>query len=111
MALFRLDGVSAFNPITLDDGSLNLAYDDVNFGNGEDLINIGWGTTETGSISAVLKEAEFDYISNEICQTAWGSNIQDDQLCIYRQDVSSCNGDSGGPLFLQSGNEYVQVGM
>ena len=105
-----MEGSSSFGTITLDDGSIDLAYDDEVFGNGEDLNNIGWGVTATSSTANVLQEAEFDYISNEICQSAWGDSIKDDQLCVFRENVSACNGDSGGPLFLESQGVYVQVG-
>ncbi|KAL7454400.1 hypothetical protein ACHAWC_006041 [Mediolabrus comicus] len=83
---------------------------------------MGWGWTEYGgSGSDVLLEATVDYISNEDCQEALalaGSlwPITDGNMCAFKKDTGHCNGDSGGPLFLEKehgdiGNRPTQVGI
>ncbi|XP_076437403.1 chymotrypsin-like serine proteinase [Babylonia areolata] len=59
----------------------------------------GWGVTETGSISMVLKEVTIRRLPARVCKRTWGSLINTGHICFMDagQPDSSCNGDSGGP--------------
>ncbi len=76
---------------------------------------VGWGTTsESGSVSDVLREVSVPVISNEMCKTYSGySRLSDTQVCaVYPTGgKDSCQGDSGGPLFMKLGTEFRQVGL
>ena len=104
-AIFVLDGASTYDVIELDDGSTSLAT-------GDDIITAGWGITESGATSDVLLEVSMDYYTNKKCsQKWWGEYITDDMLCLWADGKSSCNGDSGGPTFVENSDGSVtQVG-
>merc|ERR1712226_620849 len=106
--MLKLSGNSAFTPIALDDGTVS-----PNFASGQDLQLIGWGRTSGGGpISPILQEVEMDYLTNTQCKQTWGNSITDKMLCVNRSGKSGCNGDSGGPLFLDDGvNPRIQVGV
>lgn len=61
----------------------------------------GWGTTQYGSKSDVLQEAKMPIINDAYCKSAyWHMFKKDIMLCAgYKEGgISSCYGDSGGPL-------------
>ena len=78
---------------------------------------IGWGAIENEKILApevnVLKQVRLPLVSNEICHAAGGINITNKHICagIFIGGKDSCKGDSGGPLFVQYGNKWVQIGI
>ncbi len=85
---------------------------------------MGWGLTESGgSASDVLLETTVDYISNEECKEAYADvtaedpevQITDGMMCAYKDFTDACDGDSGGPLFLEKdgeiGDQPTQVGI
>jgi hypothetical protein len=82
------------------------------------MIVIGNGVTELGYPSAAVREADVNYILNELCKKQYGGSISIDMLCsadtVAMQD--SCQGDSGGPLFtrlsVNNGKKlFTQVGV
>jgi len=76
---------------------------------------IGWGhTAEGGQLSDVLLEVEVTTISNKICSHRYEGNfvIDDGMVCAADEGKDSCNGDSGGPLFVEgSDGSDLQVGV
>jgi secreted trypsin-like serine protease len=59
---------------------------------------IGWGTTESGSQSNVLMEADLPIISNkdcDQCQSQFGGHVTPDMICGFDLGQGSCYGDSG----------------
>ncbi|MDJ0629563.1 MAG: serine protease [Rhodobacter sp.] len=63
----------------------------------------GWGTTETGSDSLLLKEVQLPVVDRTLCQRKFsihGEIIGIGMLCAGFVDgnFDSCQGDSGGPL-------------
>ena len=98
VVLFRIEGPSAYSPVFLDDGSITESYV-----GGENVINTGWGMTETSILSPVLLYQETFHINEADCKSLWGelsSSITDDMICAFRLFQSSCSGDSGGILIL-----------
>lgn len=73
----------------------------------------GWGNTETGSDSLLLKEVQLPIVGAEFCQAKFakhGEIIGNGRLCAGFVDgnFDSCQGDSGGPLVYRSeGNTAV----
>lgn len=80
----------------------------------------GWGVTErsTREMSNALLQAELIPISTKDCAQAYKGRIQiwDRQLCAGgKKGISSCGGDSGGPLQAQTRYKntikFVQYGI
>ncbi|EDV30423.1 uncharacterized protein Dana_GF23281 [Drosophila ananassae] len=59
----------------------------------------GWGTTENGSSSDVLLQANVPLQPRSACSQAYRRAVPPTQLCVGGGDLQdSCKGDSGGPL-------------
>lgn len=78
----------------------------------------GWGTTETGATSRVLKKATVPYQERTVCEGIYRrQRFTKHHLCVGGESaVDSCKGDSGGPLFtsttfLPSQPRFVQYGI
>jgi secreted trypsin-like serine protease len=59
---------------------------------------IGWGTTEGGSQSNVLLEADLPIISNkdcDKCQSQYGATVTSNMICGFDLGHGACYGDSG----------------
>lgn len=74
----------------------------------------GFGlTTNDGQESDVLLKVDLTTISNQQCNSFYG-NINDGQICtVYSMQVgeSTCEGDSGGPLFHTATGTTYLVGI
>ena len=96
-----------FAPIILGDFTQTL--DD-----GADVTVMGWGKTdENGKSSNILLETEIDIATNQYCESLYGSNITDGNICASRIGTDACGRDSGGPLILK-GDDFtsdVLVGL
>ena len=119
VALLRIAGPSNFPSIKLDDGNYTENFQggfdsSINLEDGELLTLAGWGMTEEGFGSSVLLKSTVNYITNGMCKLLWKSHtlITDDMMCTYSSESSGCNGDSGGPLFIEGSpsTDTVQVG-
>lgn len=77
---------------------------------------VGWGlTTPGGAVVNDLQELEMPIISNQLCQTSYANPITDSMLCAGYADTinpkDACSGDSGGPLMVNSGGEWLLTGV
>jgi secreted trypsin-like serine protease len=81
---------------------------------------IGWGATSNigkllGIYPDVLQKVDVPIVSSQDCRAAFGNDITDSMVCAGAGYGSggkdSCNGDSGGPLFLNKNNDFYQVGV
>uniref|UniRef100_A0A7S2PIX6 Peptidase S1 domain-containing protein n=1 Tax=Leptocylindrus danicus TaxID=163516 RepID=A0A7S2PIX6_9STRA len=108
--LARLSGSSTRKPISLDDGSII-----EKFAPNQELVMLGWGQTSRPGppLSYKLQEGRIDYVTNDDCTTNfWGGDkISDEMVCGYREGVSGCLGDSGGPLLWNREDDPVIVGV
>jgi secreted trypsin-like serine protease len=101
MALLKLASDSTLGqtiiPLGSDETNLNAA--------GTSVRVIGWGKTEAGTASDVLREVAQEIASENACVTNWNSTAQ--MICAKTPTGDntvreSCQGDSGGPLFTQN---------
>lgn len=111
IALLELSSSSNANPILLPTRENPVAAAN------ELATVIGWGqVSETGSYSSQLLETTLPIVAHQQCLTAYKgfeNIIEDAMICAGTPsgDKDSCYGDSGGPLFVSSGQSYVQAGV
>ena len=76
---------------------------------------IGWGATREGGFgSDILMGVDVPIISNTKCNQQYGAgSITDAMICAGYDEggKDACQGDTGGPLFVESGNRVIQVGI
>ncbi|XP_041975443.1 proclotting enzyme-like [Aricia agestis] len=83
---------------------------------GRDATVIGWGSLrESGPQPSILQEVTIPIWSNQECRAKYGSaapgGIVDHMLCAGKASMDSCSGDSGGPLMVNEGGRWIQVGV
>ncbi|XP_047994689.1 CLIP domain-containing serine protease HP8-like isoform X2 [Leguminivora glycinivorella] len=78
----------------------------------------GWGSTEHGSKSSILRTAAVPVYTVENCRKLYNRgkkpNEEDEttnKLCAGQKGIGSCEGDSGGPLMLREEGRFVQYGV
>ncbi|KAK7172104.1 hypothetical protein R3I93_004413 [Phoxinus phoxinus] len=72
-------------------------------------VTTGWGRTETEATPRFLQEATLPIVSQTQCRQEFGPNtITDAMICAGASGVSSCHGDSGGPLMCESSGVWYQ---
>jgi trypsin len=73
---------------------------------------VGWGTTESGSTSAVLLQADVPIVGDDVCGEAYDAWFDAESMVCAGDGVhDACQGDSGGPLMAWSGYGFVLVGI
>ncbi|XP_027237214.2 phenoloxidase-activating factor 3 [Penaeus vannamei] len=104
IALIRLNRNAQSNvgvqPICLPRAGLDVG----SFLAGRDAIVIGWGHTERGRDTQVLQKVALPFVDLATCKRMnEGETLVNGQVCFGgRSGQDSCNGDSGGPLFLDA---------
>ncbi|UXR65301.1 serine protease [Bdellovibrio bacteriovorus] len=98
-----------------------LALNDLDLGSSTQKVLVtGWGLTDSEGHkeSPWLQKLEAPLLPRALCAQddfpkKRGYELGPETLCIetYQHLKSSCPGDSGGPVFLQRDNLYVQVGV
>jgi len=83
---------------------------------GETCVISGWGRTSASDVLPnVLQKASIQVISTDECNTRMapvsGARVGPGQICLYTANIGSCNGDSGGPLHCQDGQETIVSGV
>ncbi len=110
IALIRLNGAFVFDAYT---SAIKLPSNDI-----ESVLDVagnravvsGWGKTETGSVSSVLREVSIPITPNPT--TCGGSTGPANTICGgVDQGKDSCNGDSGGPLAQNYNNNNYVLGI
>jgi len=75
----------------------------------------GWGKVSGGGpLSPTLQEADITVASNGDCRNSYASSswpIKDSNICAGDPDQRACNGDSGGPLFIQENERFAVIGV
>ena len=114
LALLELSSASRLEPLDLAKAdemkALRAGSSD------EALVALGWGQTETSSMSDTLQQAGLDYVSPQQCGTYWNS-LTSGQICAAERNPvngtnqDTCRGDSGGPLIFQQDGRTWLVGV
>ena len=78
----------------------------------------GWGIQDARQTSSHLLEVEVPLVGERTCSDAYSDEVPDAAidhrtLCagLRQGGKDSCGGDSGGPLMVRDGDEWVQVGV
>lgn len=71
----------------------------------------GWGKTETAQISDNLLFARLKPISLDECAKFYPNRLTSRTLCAGDPPRDSCHGDSGGPLYVGTGESAMQYGI
>ncbi|MEN9804752.1 MAG: hypothetical protein RIS41_1599 [Actinomycetota bacterium] len=112
--LYKLDA-----PVSIDSSLLPqiASYDDTAaWSTGTPVQAIGWGVTSAGgTVSPVLLTGNMSIVDKTSCADLDLSlgNVFDAStaICTFAPAVSSCNGDSGGPVIANVGGIYTVVGV
>ncbi|EDS40346.1 serine protease hepsin [Culex quinquefasciatus] len=77
---------------------------------------VGWGETEGGKLSKVLKTAQMPVVNNTVCVQSdsqlYGRFISDKVFCAGDQNGTSvCRGDSGGGMYSLAGDQWELRGI
>ncbi|BFG05766.1 serine protease grass-like [Drosophila madeirensis] len=67
----------------------------------------GWGKTETGALSHVLKAANVTQVERYSCLADYGYDATENHICAGDVVRRACEGDSGGPLVATVTNARV----
>jgi secreted trypsin-like serine protease len=117
LALVRLASPLPFPTVTLS------GADDLELtAGGTPATILGWGATDPVQpvLPDVLQEAVVPIMSNDECSDSHGLLFKGDaMLCAgvlasaadADDGVDVCNGDSGGPILVRTGEEWTQVGI
>ncbi|XP_053382489.1 transmembrane protease serine 9-like [Mercenaria mercenaria] len=84
------------------------------YGDNEDAVVSGWGTTsEGGSSSSTLKYVWKPILNYNICNTQTGNagDLDQTMLCAGNAGKDACQGDSGGPLVAYRDGFWELVGV
>jgi hypothetical protein len=109
LALIELDGLAErrFKPVKIASSSDALP--------GTLATVAGWGAlADGGPISSLLQKVDVPVVSNSDCLASYGrGSIHEHNVCagFYQGGYDSCAGDSGGPLFFATENDFFQVGI
>lgn len=113
IAIIKLESdLNESNFVGVLNSSINNSYD-VNgtykaIGHGYVNGNVAGGTR--------LLETTLTFVPFATCSAYYGANLQASQICFTGPNIggyrnSTCSGDSGGPVYLDSGSGYVQIGI
>ena len=107
IALLEMSESVSLEPITLPD-TINPVPND-----GETATVAGWGaTSETGAGTRQLQEADLPIVSTNACRSLYGAIIDGPSMvCAGGAEQDACFGDSGGPLFVPRGDQFIQAGV
>ncbi|CAO1436612.1 unnamed protein product [Diamesa hyperborea] len=117
VAMIRLPSEVTFNnyisPIALPEGSYDYAAEGTNNFAGVNAVLSGWGRFgSTQASSTFLRFVNLQVITNLACRVRFPTIIQDSTICANGEgNVGGCNGDSGGPLSVQSNGQSLLVGV
>ncbi|XP_017061135.1 uncharacterized protein LOC108101336 [Drosophila ficusphila] len=79
------------------------------------LTAVGWGTTELGVASNVLRTATLTQVDRSYCSAKYRYRVDMSHICAGDYSSSTCAGDSGGPISamlpISGVNRVVQFGI
>lgn len=83
------------------------------YADGAAITVIGWGTTESGSVTNDLQKLSYTVSTDSDCKDEYGSQLLDGMMCTGTSpmNVHSGAGDSGGPLFTKKDDKWTQLAL
>lgn len=106
-ALIRLPRSSTIAPVTLAGGR-----DDWTWQVGTSATVAGWGDIDSdGRWPQQLRTGSTVIRNDPSCARRFGVYDPQSMLCVDARDAAPCPGDSGGPLFVTSQDQTLQVGV
>ena len=114
LALLELESPSAQAAVDL---AKSAEMQRLHRGNADEALRaLGWGQTESGSMSTLLQQVDLDYVPLSSCSGYW-NNLGSGQLCagemnpVADVDQDTCRGDSGGPLIYRTADGLWLAGI
>jgi secreted trypsin-like serine protease len=83
----------------------------------EQLRVLGWGVTDSGLSSRILKQVDVSFQRDAVCNSTYPINsikgYWDRSFCAGEVSggKDSCQGDSGGPILVKANGEWVLTGL
>ncbi|EDW91232.1 serine protease grass [Drosophila yakuba] len=75
----------------------------------------GWGKTEHGVSSQILRTATLTQVDRAYCSSTYGNRVDESHICAGDYIAHTCMGDSGGPVFAKipigATDRVVQFGI
>lgn len=71
----------------------------------------GWGLTEEETNSRRLLKVDLKVAPTATCSSHYGAALPAGSICAGGGAFDTCRGDSGGPLWVGSGQQAVQLGV
>ena len=107
ISLLEMTESVTLSPVTLSSAADPVPDDD------ERATVIGWGAlSETSAGTSQLQEADVPVVSTNACRALYGSLIDGTSMvCAGGEQQDACFGDSGGPLFVSRGDQFVHAGV
>jgi secreted trypsin-like serine protease len=122
------EGVALENDIAIIQLGEDLPYptvrpavegDEALYPEGTEATTIGWGDRDIRLdlqyYPLYLREVEVPIVGDEACGTAYPDELVAEQMVCAGDQVDggedSCYGDSGGPLMVEDGDDWVQIGV
>lgn len=112
-ALCKLD-----EPVVIDDATARLVLnEDPDFPVLNTVVTgMGLGITESFNHATILRDVEFPVLSNDFCNDEYKTidPFSDVKICVGSASpyLSTCNGDSGGPVVFKGDNgEHIHIGV
>ncbi|HGF7176354.1 TPA: GlyGly-anchored extracellular serine protease VesA [Vibrio cholerae] len=113
IAIIKLESdLNVSNFVGVLNSSINNSYDV----NGTyKAIGHGYVSSNTAGGTRLL-ETTLTFVPFATCSAYYGANLQASQICFTGPQIglyknSTCSGDSGGPVYLETGSGLVQVGI
>ena len=119
LAVLHLDQTLSHEIISLPAASDGGVYQ--RFLPGQRLLVTGWGAVSFNPVSGFgtsnqLQEALIPLVDQSFCRQKYAetlTSVTDQMFCASQEQplIDTCRGDSGGPIVIQSGGGYQQLGL
>ncbi|MDV3468308.1 serine protease [Stenotrophomonas sp. C3(2023)] len=80
---------------------------------GYPMMAVGWGASGADQVPERLQHVQVPFIALAQCQAMWGDSAlhPENAMCAGTPTRGACGGDSGGPLLVNDGQGWIQLGI